>query len=135
MGYYPEDGLEGLESTEDQQQAEDECYYGCDFCQDNFLRDNCGCIGCDVQDIPDDAKTPPTCPHCDQPMTLEDEQLNGEPTYSCNKCNKIHKCTRDYIEKLWEDLCGPKPLGLIDSVNENNAVLIQSTEEQKEPTK
>ena len=129
MGYYPEDGLEGLENAEDQQETEDECYYGCDYCQDTFLRDNCGCIGCDVQDVPDEAKQP-TCPHCDISMT-EDGELKGETTYTCQKCKRVIQCTREYVLKLWEDLCGPKPLGLINSVNQNNAVLIQSSREQE----
>ena len=118
MGDYPEDGLEGLEN-ENWQESENECYYGCEFCADPFLRDNCGCVGCFVQAIPEESK-PPTCPHCDIPMDREDEEINGEPTYTCKKCRKIIKCSYDYIMKLWEDLTGPKPLGLVDKINTLN---------------
>jgi hypothetical protein len=109
---------------------ENECYYGCEFCLDPFLRDNCGCVGCEVQSIPEEPPVP-TCPHCDVPMEREEEELNGEPTFTCKKCQKIVKCTRTHIEKLWEDLCGPKPLGLIDHVNRSN-IAEQSLVESKE---
>jgi hypothetical protein len=49
--YEEDDGLSGYDepdAIQDMMDKEDECYYGCDFCLDSFLRDNCGCIGCEV---------------------------------------------------------------------------------------
>jgi len=130
-----EDGCDGCDKQNcgQREEATQECDFTGEECIDEHLRLYCGCVGCEMLAPPPEAKLP-VCPYCDLPMDEEGE-LNGETAYTCKKCKRIIKCTRDHIEKLWEDLCGPKPLGLIDSVNQNNAVHIQSTEEQKEPTK
>lgn len=48
--YEEDDGLSGYDEdpVQTMMEDEDECYYGCDFCLDSFLRDNCGCVGCEV---------------------------------------------------------------------------------------
>ncbi len=51
LTYDEDDGLSGYDENnpaQDMMDDEDECYYGCDFCLDSFLRDNCGCVGCEV---------------------------------------------------------------------------------------
>ena len=45
---YDPDNSNYLDGAYFEEDDEDECYYGCDFCLDSFLRDNCGCIGCEV---------------------------------------------------------------------------------------
>ena len=112
-----EDGCDGCDKSECGQRQEEEVK--CDFtgeeCIDEQSRLYCGCVGCEMLAPPEEAKAP-ICPHCDESM-VEDGEFNGERAYTCKKCNRIIQCTRDHIEKLWEDLNGPKPLGLIDSVN------------------
>lgn len=127
----PDDGCEVCDNQVCDMREEEaqQCDYTGEECIDENCRLMCGCVGCEMLAPPEEHT--PVCPHCDIEME-PDGELNDAPAFTCKKCKRVVQCTREYILKLWEDLCGPKPLGLIGSVNEKDAVKIISNQPEGE---
>jgi hypothetical protein len=84
--YYGEESYEEQDAIQDMMDKEDECYYGCDFCLDSFLRDCCGCIGCEVIAPPPKEELVEYLDKCEDCSLLEvEEDSHGLRYPICHK--------------------------------------------------